>query len=164
MRFMQIRSKSAILAQKSTKQTKKTLRWLIVLSTIPLFSFVTAFGIAPNSSSFQGIQIKDIVRDVYLPEVIPDSRSASDQSFWQHETIRRGDTIAAILDRLNVNRQDKLDFLRSARNSRAMRQLNPGKIIQAQTTADGQLKTLRYFFGNQELFLMEKFGLAGLTF
>lgn len=157
MRFMPIRSKSQILAQKSSRLTKKTLRWLIVLSTIPLFGFVTAFGIAPNTHSIHDVQIEEVVRDLYLPEVLPEEpESQSDQLFWRQESIRRGDTIAAILDRLDIKPQDKTDFLQTARDSRAMRQLKPGKVIHAQTTADGNLLMLRYFFGNEELFLMEK--------
>ncbi|MBX3629595.1 MAG: M23 family metallopeptidase [Nitrosomonas sp.] len=156
MQFMPIRSKSRILAQKSSRLTKKKLRWLIVLSTIPLFGFVTAFGIAPSSTSYQDVPIEEVVRDLYLPDVLPELESSSEQPFWQQENIRRGDTVSAILDRLNVNPQDKVEFMRVARNSRAMRQLVPGKTIQAQTTADGGLVTLRYFFGHEELFLMEK--------
>lgn len=156
MRLMPISRKSNILAQKPSKQTKKTLHWLIVLSTIPLFGFVTAFGIAPNTPSFQEIHVEEVVRDLYLPDFLPELESVSDNLFWRHEMIRRGDTIAAILDRLNINQLDKIDFMRAARNSRAMRQLRPGKIIHAQTTTNGNLQTLRYFFGNEELFLMEK--------
>ncbi|MCW5618920.1 MAG: M23 family metallopeptidase [Nitrosomonas sp.] len=156
MQFMPIRSKSRILAQKSSRLTKKKLRWLIVLSTIPLFGFVTAFGIAPSSTSYQDVPIEEVVRDLYLPDVLPELESSAEQPFWQQENIRRGDTVSAILDRLNVNPQDKVEFMRAARNSRAMRQLVPGRTIQAQTTADGELVTLRYFFGHEELFLMEK--------
>jgi len=136
--------------------TKKKLRWLIVLSTIPLLGFVTAFGIAPSKNLYQDISIEEVVRDLYLPEIFPELESDADQPFWQQESIRRGDTASAILDRLDVNPQDKVEFMRAARNSRAMRQLVPGKMIQAQTTASGELLTLRYFFGNDELFLMEK--------
>lgn len=156
MRFMPIRSKSRILAQKSSRLTKKKLRWLIVFSTIPLFGFVTAFGIAPQSTSYQQIPIEEVVRDLYLPDVMADVQADGDQPFWQQESIRRGDTVSAILDRLNVNPQDKVEFMRAARDSRAMRQLVPGKTIQAQTTASGELLMLRYFFGKEELFLMEK--------
>ncbi len=156
MQFVPIRSKSRILAQKSSRLTKKKLRWLIVLSTIPLFGFVTAFGIAPSSTSYQDVPIEEVVRDLYIPEVLTELESGSDQPFWQQENVRRGDTVSAILDRLNVSPQDKVEFMRIARNSRAMRQLVPGKTIQAQTTADGELITLRYFFGHEELFLMEK--------
>ena len=156
MRFMPIRSKPRILAQKTHRLTKKKLRWLIVLSTIPLFGFVTAFGIAPNKTLYQDIPIEEVVRDLYLPDVFLELEADSNQPFWQQETIRRGDTASAILDRLNINPQDKVEFMRAARDSRAMRQLVPGKAIQAQTTASGELLTLRYFFGKEELFLMEK--------
>lgn len=126
------------------------------MSTIPLFGFVTAFGIAPNKTLYQDIPIEEVVRDLYLPDVFLELEADSNQPFWQQETIRRGDTASAILDRLNINPQDKVEFMRAARDSRAMRQLVPGKAIQAQTTASGELLTLRYFFGKEELFLMEK--------
>lgn len=156
MLYSQISSKQRILAQKSSKLTKKTIRWLVALSSIPLFGIVTAFGIAPNSPSFGNVQVEEIVQDLDLsiPDVLAESQA--NQTFWRQESIRRGDTIAAILNRLDVSDQDSTDFLQAARDSRAMRQLKPGKTVYAQTTADGELLSLRYFFGNEELFLMEK--------
>lgn len=146
--------KQRILAQKSSTLTKKTIRWLVALSSIPLFGMVTAFGIAPNTPSFEEVLIEEVVLDLALSDAIADTQA--NQTFWHQESIRRGDTIAAILNRLDVNNQDSIDFLQAARDSRAMRQLKPGKTIYAQTNADGELLTLRYFFGNEELFLMEK--------
>jgi len=143
-----------ILAQKSSTLTKKTIRWLVALSSIPLFGMVTAFGIAPNTPSFEEVLVEEVVLDLALSDAIADTQA--NQTFWHQESIRRGDTIAAILNRLDVNNQDSIDFLQAARGSRAMRQLKPGKTIYAQTNADGKLLTLRYFFGNEELFLMEK--------
>lgn len=149
-----ISNKQRILAQKSSKLTKKSIRWLVALSSIPLFGIVTAFGIAPNSPSFEEIQVEEVVLDISIPETIAETQA--NQTFWRQENIRRGDTIAAILNRLDVSNQDSTDFLQAARGSRAMRQLKPGQTVYAQTTADGELLTLRYFFGNEELFLMEK--------
>ncbi|WP_338040522.1 M23 family metallopeptidase [Nitrosomonas oligotropha] len=126
----------------------------MALSSIPLFGIVTAFGIAPNSPSFEEIQVEEVVLDISIPEAIAETQA--NQTFWRQENIRRGDTIAAILNRLDVSNQDSTDFLQAARGSRAMRQLKPGQTVYAQTTADGELLTLRYFFGNEELFLMEK--------
>lgn len=143
-----------ILAQKATKLTKRSIRWLVALSSIPLFGIVTAFGIAPNTSSFEEVQIEEVVLDLSIPEVLPETQT--NQTFWHHENVRRGDTIAAILNRLDINNQDSIGFLQAARGSRAMRQLKPGQTIYAQTTADGELLSLRYFFGNEEFFLMEK--------
>lgn len=156
MLYTSISSKQRILAQKSSKLTKKSIRWLVALSSIPLFGIVTAFGIAPNSPSLKDIQVEEVVLDLDLsiPEAL--SEAQSNQTFWRQESIRRGDTIAAILNRLDISNQDSSDFLQAARTSRAMRQLKPGKTIYAQTTADGELLTLRYLFGNEELFLMEK--------
>ncbi|MDV6340732.1 peptidoglycan DD-metalloendopeptidase family protein [Nitrosomonas sp. Is24] len=119
-----------------------------------MFGIVTAFGIAPNSPSFEEIQVEEVILDISIPEAIAETQA--NQTFWRQENIRRGDTIAAILNRLDVSNQDSTDFLQAARGSRAMRQLKPGQTVYAQTTADGELLTLRYFFGNEELFLMEK--------
>ena len=142
------------LAQKSSKLTKKSIRWLVTLSSIPLFGIVTAFGIAPNTPYVDDIQIKNVVRDLSIPEIQPDTQSS--QTFWQQADIRRGDTIASILNRLDISDQDSTDFLQAARGSKAMRQLRPGKTIQVQTSAEGELLALRYVFGDEQLFLMEK--------
>ncbi|MEQ1720060.1 MAG: peptidoglycan DD-metalloendopeptidase family protein [Nitrosomonas sp.] len=143
-----------ILAQKSSKLTKKTIRWLVALSSIPLFGFVTAFGIAPNVPALENIQTEDVVLDLSIPDAIHEA--PGNQIFWHQENIRRGDTISAILNRLDISNQDSSDFLQAARGSRVMRQLKPGKTIYAQTSSDGELLGLRYFFSNEELFLMEK--------
>ncbi len=146
-------SQQRILAQKSSKLTKKTIRLLVVLSSVPLFGIVTAFGIAPNSPSFEDVQVEEVVLDLSIPETVQDTSSST---IWHEENIRRGDTITAILNRLDINDQDSIDFLQAARGSRALRQLKPGQTIYAKKTADGELLTLRYLFGNEELFLMEK--------
>ncbi len=153
MVFMTLRSKKKILAQKSSVLTKKRLSWLIVISSLPLFGIVTAFGIAPNTAP-RNFHVERVVRDLYIPNVIVETDLS--QTFWRQESVQRGDTIAAILDRLDVNKQDVIAFLRAARESKAMRQLRPGKLVYAQTTVDGELLMLRYFFGKEELFLMEK--------
>ncbi|SFP96978.1 Murein DD-endopeptidase MepM and murein hydrolase activator NlpD, contain LysM domain [Nitrosomonas cryotolerans] len=156
MLYMPLRNKNRILAQKSLALTRKRWHWLFVMIamiSLSLFGIVTAFGIAP-STSLKKIQVEDVVLDLSIPDVF--SETESNLTFWRQESIRRGDTIAAILARLEINKEDTIDFLRAARDSKAMRQLRSGKIIYAQTTADGELLMLRYFFGNEELFLMEK--------
>lgn len=152
--FFMPRSKQMILAQKSSRLTKKTLRWLIVISTIPLFGFVTAFGIAPNYPVLEDFEVEEITRDLLIPDTQFSARP--NQSFWHQESIQRGDTIATILNRLDVNKEDTSAFLSAARDSRAMRQLRPDRTVYAQTTAAGELLMLKYFFGSEELFLMEK--------
>lgn len=153
MCYQSPRKKTSILAQKLAILAQKKVRWIIVLGSLPLFGMVTAMGIAPDSS-LQEIPTKRIIRTLPLPEQF--ASSDPDMTFWHQESIRRGDTIAAILARLDVNQEDRNNFLEVARDSQAMRRLKPGEIIHAETKPDGELLTLRYFYGNGEQFLMEK--------
>lgn len=153
MQIIPLREKSKILAQKAPVKRKKRLGWIVALSSLPLFGFVTAFGIAPNTSP-DNISVEEVVRDLSIPDLLPETNE--NLTLWRQEKIERGDTISAILARLDVNNQDKGDFLRAARESKAMRQLMPGRTIYAQTTVEGELLMMRYIFGKEELFLMEK--------
>lgn len=153
MQIIPLREKSKILAQKTSVKRKKRLSWIVALSSLPLFGFVTAFGIAPHTSP-DNIFVEEVVRDLSIPDLLPETNE--NLTLWRQEKINRGDTISAILARLNVNAQDKTDFLRVARESKGMRKLVPGKTIYAQTTVEGELLMLRYIFGQEELFLMEK--------
>jgi murein DD-endopeptidase MepM/ murein hydrolase activator NlpD len=147
--------KSGILAHKPQALTKKRLRWLILLSSFPLFGMVAAFGIAP-STSIEGLPVEDVVLSLELPEITP--VPPVNMTFWRQENIQGGDTIATLLSRLGINSQDSASFLRDARDVKAMHQLVPGKIIHVETTARGELLLLRYFPGGSEQLVMEKSG------
>lgn len=145
--------RKSILSQKLTVFAQKKMRWITILSSLPLFGMVTAFGIVPDAS-LQEIPNQKIVRTLPLPEKF--TSSDPEMTFWHQESIRRGDTIAAILTRLEINQTDKSLFLDAVRGSRAINQLKPGEIIHAETKPDGELLTLRYFYGNGEQLQVEK--------
>jgi murein DD-endopeptidase MepM/ murein hydrolase activator NlpD len=147
--------KSGILAHKPQTLTKKRLRWLILLSSFPLFGMVAAFGIAPDTS-IEGLPVEDVVLSLELPEITP--IPPVNMTFWRQESIQSGDTIATLLSRLGINSQDSASFLRDARDVKAMHQLVPGKIIHVESTARGELLLLRYFPGGSEQLVMEKSG------
>lgn len=142
-----------ILEKKLLAPTRKNLRWPIALASLPLFGMVAAFGIAPDTS-LKDVPVQQVVLNLDLPEI---SQSVDpNMTFWRQERIQRGDTVAAILSRFEVNNRDTINFLRDARNIKAMHQLVPGKTVHAQATATGELLALRYFSGGNEHFLMEK--------
>lgn len=145
--------KNSVLAQKPPMLTKKRLRWLILLSSFPLFGMMAAFGIAPDTS-VEELPIEQVVLSLELPET--HLASEVDMTFWRQERIQRGDTIATLLSRLNVNTQDATGFLRDTRDIKAVHQLVAGKTMHAQTTAAGELLLLRYFPGGSEQLVMEK--------
>jgi murein DD-endopeptidase MepM/ murein hydrolase activator NlpD len=133
--------------------TKENLRRLVIISSIPLFGLVAAFGIVPDIPP-EDVPVQKIVLDLPLPE-IPQTNDAN-MILWQQERIQRNDSVGSLLSRLKINSEDKSNFLHDARNIKTMRRLIPGKTIHAQTTSTGELLTLRYFPGGNEQLLVEK--------
>lgn len=137
-----------ILAQNSQfKERRLRLRWLLAISCIPLFGIYAAFGIAPQTVT-QNIPISTITEDIALPQTLAQQTSAEPADFWQVDQVRRDDTLASLMARLNVRNQDALDFLRRNSDASALASgLRPGRTIQAQTTEDGELLKLQYQTG-----------------
>jgi len=133
--------------------TKRNLRRLILISSIPLFGVVAAFGIAPDAPQ-KDIPVQEIILDLPILN-IPQTNDA-DIILWQQERIQKNDSVASLLSRLKINKEDKSKFLHDARNIKTMRRLVPGKTIHAQTTASGKLLALRYFPGGKKHLSIKK--------
>lgn len=114
-----------------------------LLLILPALTVLTAFGIAPDSVPQDFAQT--LVRDeIPLPELAP--QDAPPQRFVSQERVLRGDTVAALFERLGIRDPKALDFLRGDATGRTLfRQLVPGRTLQAETGDDGALVTLRYF-------------------
>lgn len=142
-----------ILAQKLFSQERKlSLRWMVAISSLPLFGIVAAFGIAPDTQTRQ-IPLHTVIEDLQLPN---STAPAPAGSFWHEERIQRGDTMSSLLNRLNVNDQDINEFLQSAKNSKSLRQLIPGRIVHAQTDSEGNLLGLQYINSSESMLKVEK--------
>jgi len=139
--------KSGILAQNPATQARKLrLRWLLGVSSIPLFGIVTAFGIAPQTIT-RDIEVSTVVEQVSLPEPagIDAIQAAEVEPFWQVDQIRKDDTLSALLNRLNIRNEAAIRFLRTAQEASGLAsQLRPGRTILAKTTAEGELIELQY--------------------
>lgn len=149
-------NKTGILSQKLFDSERKfRLRWLVAFSALPLFGVVAAFGTAPDTD-VRRVPVHTIVAHVALPAA--DTQASLNPSFWREERIQRGDTVAGLLSRLDVNSDDIQAFLNEARHAQALHQLKPGKTIQAQTTENGELLSLRYHYGGDTMLQVEKQG------
>ncbi|OAM51924.1 peptidase M23 [Methylovorus sp. MM2] len=139
--------KHRILTQNlAFKARKLRIRWLIAISSIPLFGIFTAFGIAPQTIT-QDIPVSTIIESVALPQIDApfDLSAVQNESFWQTDQVRRDDTLASLLSRLNIRNSEAISFLRNSPDARAFSsQLRPGRSIQAQTNQDGDLLKLQY--------------------
>ena len=146
-------AKGVILAQNLLRLVSNNkLSRLIAIAIMPFVGIVAAFGIAPNTIIEQPVAAR-VIEQIALPDF--DTTYDPKEAFWREERIQRGDTIASLLARLQVDDPEAVNTLRSTREAKALHQLIPGRTIRAQTTADGQLVALRYLNGNS-LFSAER--------
>lgn len=147
-----MRTNPAILAEKA-RARKTSLRWLIALSTLPLFGVVAAFGIAPPDPRESPPALDTVVQAITLPA----SPTIAAGDFWRQEKIQRGDTVASLLSRLSVSQPDTVNKLRALKDAEALYKLVPGRTIEARTTADGDLLALNYTVGDR-MFVINRAG------
>src|SRR5512135_1682228 len=134
---------------------KMKLRWFVTLSTLPLLGVVTAFGIMPQTDA-GARAARTVIEEINLPDASPVAGNAT--SFWRNERIQRGDTIAELLRRLNVDDQAASDYLRKSASAEGLRRLAVGKEVQAETDANGALLALRYMGNDANQVVIEKSG------
>ena len=131
-----------ILAQKPAPESRSLWhRWPVVVAVLPFFGVVAAFGIAPDTVP-EPIELQHVVEDIALPPASVETSEAA--QYWREERIQRGDTVASILARLNVNDVDALTYLLQAKDVRSLYQLMPGRTIRVVTTEEGRLDSLSY--------------------
>lgn len=142
-----------ILTEDRNRAVRRSHRWMAVLSAIPLFGMVAAFGIAPGTQ-VETVPQRSVVEELDL--LLATEEQESMLAFWQEEVIQKGDTVGSLLSRLGVDNADTLAFLQSVRGSAALRRLVPGKTVKAQVSEDGRLLAFRYLDGSNEEFSVDR--------
>jgi len=144
-----------ILARKTASNRK--LAWIAALLVMPFFGVVAAFGIAPDTLD-EKVRFERVVQEISLP-VLQTSESP-DASYAREARIARGDTVAGLLARLNVDDPGAAQFLRQSKETRAFNQLRPGRTVRARTSEDGGLIGLEYLTPAGNLLTVERAGEA----
>lgn len=139
----------AILAQKlSGWLHSSAARRVLLALVLPFVGVMAAFGIAPDTVTDTVVR-KNVVEELALPALpVIDT---SGETYWREARIERGDTIASILQRLQIDETGSALLLQYAREARSLYRLVPGRTVRARTTADGRLLALRYLNGAQLL-------------
>ncbi len=139
----------AILAQKlGALLHGSALRRVLLALFLPFFGIVAAFGIAPDTTT-DTIERTNVIEQIALP-VLPAANDTA-ETYWREVRIERGDTIASVLQRLQIDDAGANQVLQRSNDARALYRLIPGRTVRAQTTAAGQLIALRYLNGTQLL-------------
>ena len=140
-----------ILAQKLFDLVRKfpiRHRIAAALIALPCFGVVAAFGIAPHTI-VETVPVNTVVEELTLPPLAPVSDGVP--AFTREERIQRGDTVASLLARLQVDDPAAAKFLRDHKQAKALYQLIPGRTVRVTTRADGKLVSLRYLNGTNLL-------------
>jgi murein DD-endopeptidase MepM/ murein hydrolase activator NlpD len=155
--------RSAILSEKPyrPRHRRRRRRWLLALASIPSLGVVAAFGIAPDTS-IERIERREVAQAVLL--TVADAIQPGDSdTYWREEAILRGDTVASLLARLQVDDPEALAYLHSTRSARPLYQLVPGRSLRAVTTGEGRLLSLRYAKGDSTELVVRREGEGFLT-
>lgn len=153
---MQQDKETAILAQKNAIDERKLrLRWMIGLSTLPLLTIYAALSLAPQTAT-SVIPQATIITDLAIPN---EALAPIDDntSLWQSDMVRRDDTLSTLLNRLNIQNQEALDFLRHDSAASALASnLRPSNTILANVNPAGELLSLQYQLDNSNMLTIEK--------
>jgi murein DD-endopeptidase MepM/ murein hydrolase activator NlpD len=117
-------------------------------------SGVAAFGLAPGTTT-EIVPTQRITRDLVQPKI---AALAVDDTYWREELVRRGDTLGAILARLDVDDVAAQRFLRTDARARLLYQLRPGKALRVRTDADGHVLNLRYPSPDGQVLAIDRVG------
>lgn len=137
----------------SIPASRRSRLW-VLLAAIPLFGGVAAFGIAPNTDTSQ-LELRAVIESIELPTPV-----AIDDGnrFVREERVERGDTVPAILSRLDIRDAAASQFIRSDSSMRPLHRLAPGRAVRAQTGLDGELHWLEYATGVDTVLRLERDG------
>jgi murein DD-endopeptidase MepM/ murein hydrolase activator NlpD len=119
-----------------------------VLFALPVFGTLTAFGVASDTQT-ANLERRDITESIALPAF--EAHDQTEQEFRASDRVQKGDSVAAILQRLNVDDREAFNFLRTSRDAKTIFQLRPGRTVQAVTDGNGELQSLVYLHSNDKL-------------
>lgn len=109
--------------------------------------FATAAALAVVKPSAPPPPVYQAHQSLALPALLP-ARVAQTQfsaPFVDETRIRPGDTLAAVLQRLNIHEDKLLPFLVHDKDARSIYKLYPGRSVQAALDENGDLAWLRYY-------------------
>ncbi len=125
-----------------TRFLKTHLVWISLAASIPLAGMATAFAVAPGASASQ-VVIQETTQALALPE-IKLANTTDTARYWRAESVRRGDTIPRVLNRLGITDKEALRFIHTSDLSRDLLKLQTGATLHVETDDAGELFSLRF--------------------
>lgn len=131
------------------RTTRARIEFGAVFSLLPISAAIAALAAAPAALDLDDLQPRPIVETVAAPaisEQVEQLLSRQD-SFLREARVERGETLATLLARLDVRDDAAMAFLRKDPRAKPLVQLAPGRFVQSNARADGQLNWLKLYLG-----------------
>jgi murein DD-endopeptidase MepM/ murein hydrolase activator NlpD len=119
---------------------------------VPLFGMVAAFGTVQDVP--EPVATQTVIEALSFSGSHPGA--ARDGAYFQEDRFQRGDTLAALLDRVGVDDAETGRLLRSPQAARLFRLLHPGTTVEAKTGEDGKLQSLWFLSGRGTLLSLDR--------
>src|SRR3990170_7541868 len=143
-----------ILSQSIPDRARSRLPWIAAGVVTLLFGVVAAFGTVQDAP--EPVFVRTIVEPLALPASA--QGSMTNEVFFREDRFQRGDTISALLEKLEVDDQQAEMLLRSSAAMRPFRLLRPGTTVQARTAEDGSLLSMWFIGGRDQLISIDRSG------
>lgn len=130
-------------APKASGRGATLLRRTLIACAVGFFAAAAALGMVPKDEPPPPVQHL-ITRPVPLKPSDIQVGDAGSAPFVSETRIRRGDTLAAVLQRLDAYDPKLLAFLTQDSGARSIYKLYPGRAVLAATDGQGDLVWLRY--------------------
>lgn len=128
------------------------LPWIALGACVLLFGMVAAFGTVQDTP--EPVFARTVVQSL-APALRVDYSSAN-QVYFREDRVQRGDTIAALLARIDVDDMEAQELLRSPQAKKTFRQLHPGMMIHAATGQDGSLLSMWFIGAHARVVSLDK--------
>ena len=121
------------------------LRRTLLVTAVGLFAGAAALGMVQQPDRTELPPSRQIQSVLPLePSQVSVSSDDSAAPYISETRIRAGDTLASVLQRLEIDAPGLQRFLTQAPSARSIYKLYPGRSVQAATDAEGKLVWLRY--------------------
>lgn len=124
---------------------RKRIELAAVISLLPLSAAIAALAAAPAAFELDESQIQAVVERVATPSIADQVAElvAREDTHLREVRIQRGETLAALFNRLGITEAAALHFAQTDAAARPLVRLAPGRFVQASITSDGRLRWLK---------------------
>lgn len=119
-----------------------------VLSLLPLSAAIAALAAVPAAADLDNLPQQTITHALPVPELGDQIAELAERmdSFVREARVQRGDTVASLFQRLEIDDPEAAKYLRGD-GRKATTQMLPGRFVQARVRHDGRLMSLKLFLG-----------------